>query len=59
MWSLTTRADFQAAGPPDRGTGLSVGIVSRQLGELAGWHDLALRTLRSGWRLFDRRCEAP
>ena len=61
MWSLKTRADFQAAGPADRVTGLSVGVVGgrAQLGELAGWYDLAMTTLRRGWRLFDRRCEAP
>ncbi|GAB3162213.1 hypothetical protein GCM10027258_80880 [Amycolatopsis stemonae] len=59
MWSIATRADFQAAGPADRATGLSVGIAGGQLGDLAGWYDLTMNTLRRGWRLFDRRCEAP
>jgi hypothetical protein len=56
-WSLATRADFQAAGPADRATGLSVGIVSGPMAELAGWYDLTMNILRRGWSLFDRRCE--
>ncbi|APU15227.1 hypothetical protein [Actinoalloteichus fjordicus] len=57
MWSLAQRAEFQAFGLPDRATGLSIGITGGHLGELAGWYDLAMITLRRGWRLFDRRCE--
>jgi hypothetical protein len=56
-WSLMQRADFGAAGGPDRSTGLSVGVAGGNLGELAGWYDLAMNTLRRGWKLFDRRCE--
>lgn len=59
MWGLAARADFQAAGPPDRVTGLSIGVTGGQMGELAGWYDLTMNTLRRGWRLFDRRCEGP
>lgn len=57
MWSLAQRADFGASGGPDRATGLSIGTVRGNIGDLAGWHDLAMNTLRRGWRLFDRRCE--
>jgi hypothetical protein len=57
MWNLITRADFRSAGPPDRATGLSVGIVRGQFGDLAGWYGLTMTTLRRGWSLYDRRCE--
>lgn len=30
LWSLASRADFRTAGPPDRATGLSVGVTGGQ-----------------------------
>jgi hypothetical protein len=57
-WPVLMRADFAASGPPDRSTGLSVGIAGGQaMSDLAGWFSLAMCSLRCGWSLFDRRCE--
>ncbi|WP_020421107.1 hypothetical protein [Amycolatopsis sp. ATCC 39116] len=57
MGSVAARAVFAPARSAGRNGGLSIGVAGGQLGELAGWYDLAVHCLRRGWRLFDRRCE--
>jgi hypothetical protein len=57
MWSVAQRTDFTTAGPPDRASGLSVGIAGGDPTQLVVWYELIMRALRRGWNLFDRRCE--
>lgn len=59
MWGIALRSDFSAEGASAKGSSLSIGVAGTTLTDLAGWHHLIMHTLRCGWSLFDRRCEAP
>ena len=55
-WSLFQRSTF---GPPDRRTGIGEGRAPGSPEHIAEAFLAAYHLLRSGWSLFDRRCEAP
>ena len=55
-WSLFQRSTF---GPADRRTGVGVGKAPGSPEYVAEPFLASYRLLRSGWSLFDRRCEAP
>lgn len=54
-WSLFQRSTF---GPPDRRTGIGEGRASGSPSHVANAFLASYRTLKHGWSLFDRRCEA-
>ena len=55
-WSLFQRSTF---GPPDRRTGVAEGRAPGSPEHVAQPFLASYHLLRSGWSLFDRRCEAP
>lgn len=55
-WSLFQRTTF---GPANRRTGVGEGSAPGSPEHVAEAFLASYRTLRSGWSLFDRRCEAP
>jgi len=55
-WSLFQRTTF---GPADRRTGVGEGNAPGNPEHVAEAFLASYRILRSGWSLFDRRCEAP
>jgi len=55
-WSLFQRTKF---GPADRRTGVGEGKAPGSPEHVAEPFLASYRLLRSGWSLFDRRCEAP
>ncbi len=55
-WSLFQRTDF---GEADRRTGIGEGKAPGSLEHVAEPFQISYRLLKSGWSLFDRRCEAP
>lgn len=55
-WSLFQRSSF---GPPDRRTGIGEGRAPGSPEHVAEPFLASYRLLRSGWSLFDRRCETP
>lgn len=55
-WSLFQRTTF---GAPDRRTGVGEGKAPGSPEHVAEAFLASYRLLRSGWSLFDRRCEAP
>jgi dsDNA-binding SOS-regulon protein len=55
-WSLFQRTTFD---PPDRRTGVGEGKAPGSPEHVAEPFLASHRLLRSGWSLFDRRCEAP
>ena len=55
-WSLFQRTSF---GPADRRTGVGEGTAPGNLEHVAESFLASYRLLRSGWSLFDRRCEGP
>lgn len=55
-WSLFQRSSF---GPPDRRTGIGEGRAPGSPEHVAEAFLASYRLLKSGWSLFDRRCEAP
>lgn len=55
-WSLFQRSSF---GPADRRTGIGEGQAPGSPEHVAESFIASYRLLKSGWSLFDRRCEAP
>lgn len=54
-WAVTLRARL---GPPKIGEPLSAGTVGGSLADIAQPFESSYRLLKTGWSLFERRCEA-